>query len=284
MADKRQQDEDKNNQLVVDSGLLDSLLGSPPPPPGAPKTVAPTIRFVKPPPVARDPEPAPEPPIRTSAPVSKASSPVSQPATQPPVSSNPAQTEDKESPEALLHRAGEQSFLEGYFEDAAISFERVADHDPESWSAHYNLALCRERLEQWPEAVESFRAACKLEPRHWRAQTGLGFCLLRDGRAEEALHAFTEALETAPREYQPRLGRAMSQQALENYAEAHGLYAELIEEFDDSEDLLANLMLISLAMDRIGDATSYAERLRQISGGSHAALKAAAESFPSILV
>jgi hypothetical protein len=75
----------------------------------------------------------------------------------------------------------------------------------------------------------------------------------------------------------------MSQQALEKYADAHGLYAELIEEFDDSEDLLANLMLISLAMGRTGDATSYAERLRQISGGSNAALTAAAESFPAIL-
>ena len=249
MAEKRQGDEDKNNHLIVDAGLLDSLLG--PPAPRPPKPLGPAILFVK-------PETAPRPPAAPSA------------------------VERRESPEALLHRAGEQSYLDGRFQDAAEIFERVAAHDPGSWSAHYNLALCRERLERFAEAGVSFEAACQLEPRHWRARTGLGFCLLRGGKAEQALQAFDGALETAPREYQPLLGRAMSMQALKRYADAHGLYAELMEESGDSEDLLANLMLVSLASGRLREAARYAERLRRLAGKSQAALSAAARCFPSI--
>src|SRR5258708_36864484 len=60
------------------------------------------------------------------------------------------------------------------FEAAAKTYEDAAKLDETDRTAHYNLAVCRERLGEWEQAAAAFGKALEQDPRHTSAPVAVG--------------------------------------------------------------------------------------------------------------
>src|SRR5258705_9417715 len=60
------------------------------------------------------------------------------------------------------------------FEEAAGSYAAAVAAEPDHPTAHFDLAVCLEKLEQWKAAATSFRRAMELDPARLQALLGLG--------------------------------------------------------------------------------------------------------------
>ncbi len=83
---------------------------------------------------------------------------------------------------------------QGMPEDAAEQYRKSLELDPESASAHYNLAASLARRSDYAEAERHFRAALEKKP-DTQTYTGLGFVLWQQGRSDEAIASLREAIE-----------------------------------------------------------------------------------------
>jgi tetratricopeptide (TPR) repeat protein len=87
---------------------------------------------------------------------------------------------------------------QGLTEEAGAMYRKSLELDPESASAHYNLAGSLARRGELTEAERHFRAALEERP---NAQTflGLGIVLSQQGRVDEAMASLRDAIEADPR-------------------------------------------------------------------------------------
>ncbi len=81
--------------------------------------------------------------------------------------------------------------------EAIDMYRKSLEMDPESASAHYNLAASLARSEDFAEAEVHFRAVVASEPSSL-AYSGLGFVLWRQNRMDEAVASLQAAIEADP--------------------------------------------------------------------------------------
>ena len=110
------------------------------------------------------------------------------------------------SPETFLAR-GRAQFARQLFEEAADSFHAAIAAEPRHPTAHFDLAVCLEKLERWQAAADSFRRSLEIDSERWQALVGLGSCLLHLGAAEEALSCFERSVEAGAPEEAVLLGK-----------------------------------------------------------------------------
>ena len=159
------------------------------------------------------------------------------------------------------------------FEEAAGSYSAAVAAEPEHPTAHFDLAVCLEKLEQWKAAATSFRRALELDPARWQALVGLGACLLHLDGAEEALACFDLYLSSSDLRQPGLLGRAVALQKLRRYEEAEGAYCELLEINPGAAEPLANLISLSAAREDAGAMAEYSQRLLGVHPQSKTALQ-----------
>ena len=87
---------------------------------------------------------------------------------------------------------------EGLLDDAAASFRRALDLQPESPRIHTNLAEVLFLECQWAEAEQHCRKALALKPDYAEVYSTLGAVLTSQGRLDEAVAALHSALQIAP--------------------------------------------------------------------------------------
>lgn len=136
---------------------------------------------------------------------------------------------------------GELEFALGHFQEAALSYYALAVSEPDNADVHYNLALCLQRAGRWDAAVDAFERVLRLDPEYEEAQLGLGACLLNLNRPEEALETFDQDWR------QPALlGKAVALQLLDRFEEAGRIYEMLLVSAPNSEEVLSNLIAMSV--------------------------------------
>ncbi len=81
--------------------------------------------------------------------------------------------------------------------EAVDMYRSALELDPESATAHYNLAMNLAREGEFAEAEPHFRAAAEIEP-STQAWTGLGLVLWQLNRGDEAVTSLEKAIETDP--------------------------------------------------------------------------------------
>ena len=157
-----------------------------------------------------------------------------------------------------LNNQANQWLAEGKVQQAADTYRKALQLNPNYAQAHYNLSLALDKLGEFSEEQEQLEAAVKLDPKLGAAHDQLGLLALRSGKRDKAEQEFKSALLVNPRdaEAQDSLGvlcnhegndaqaTAMFQQAIESdpkYAKAyvdlgmtlaqHGQYAEAERQF-----------------------------------------------------
>jgi tetratricopeptide (TPR) repeat protein len=177
------------------------------------------------------------------------------------------------SPAAELIASGRARFAQLQFEEAAGSFSAAAAAEPESSAAHYGLAVCLEKLEQWKPAAAAFRRALEIDPGMGNALIGLGACLLHLDADTHALQCFERRLKSDPGNIPALFGRAVALQKLGRYPLAEGAYRELFEVDASPAEALANLIGLAAARDDIQSMAEYSRHLLRINPKSKAALQ-----------
>lgn len=167
---------------------------------------------------------------------------------------------------------GEIEFELGRFADAALSYYAVVVAEPDNVSAHYNLALCLQRAERWDAAFDAFKRVVELDPRRAEARLGVGICLLHLNRVEEALANFTEG-DSAGDERPGVFGQAVALQLLDRFEEARAAYEMLLTSNFNSDEVLSNLIAMSIADHDIDRIRDYSSRLLTMRPSSLAALQ-----------
>jgi tetratricopeptide (TPR) repeat protein len=149
------------------------------------------------------------------------------------------------SPTEEFIAVGRAQFEQLRFEEAAGSFSAAVAAEPDHPAAHFDPAVCLEKLEQWKAAALSFRRALEIGPGLAQALIGLGACLLHLNGAEQALACFEQCLEWGAEPERALLGKAVALQQLSRYEEADPLYRELLETDPGAAEPLANLIALS---------------------------------------
>jgi tetratricopeptide (TPR) repeat protein len=159
------------------------------------------------------------------------------------------------SPEALIAR-GRAQFARQLFEEAADSFRAVIAAEPRHRTAHFDLAVCLEKLERWAPAADSFRRSLEIDSTRWQALVGLGSCLLYLDAPEEALSCFERCLDIGAPPEAVLLGKGVALQKLARLDEAEEAYRDLLDIVPGSVEPLTNLIGMSAAR---GDSVAIAE-------------------------
>ena len=109
------------------------------------------------------------------------------------------------------------------FEDAACSYSRLCEIDPQNSETRFLLGLCYHNLGHHAEALEAFRTVLKKNPAHLQAQLAAGTCLLNLNKHKEALEAFTSAQSLAPDSEAALFGQAVALQMGWSFEDAAAL-------------------------------------------------------------
>ena len=102
-----------------------------------------------------------------------------------------------ELPSIYVHLGTCQKDL-GYFKEAAESFTRALELDPNLKEAHHFLGFCCFKLEDYQQAVACFEKVIELDPGSAIDYANLGINLQRLGHRKEAAYVLKQALELDP--------------------------------------------------------------------------------------
>ena len=167
---------------------------------------------------------------------------------------------------------GEIQFALGRFQEAAGSYFTVVASEPDNTFAQYHLAICLHHLSRWVEAAQTFQRVLDSDPHRDSARLGLGTCLLHLHRVEEALGNFDCCWSDASR-WRALFGKAVALQLLGRWNEAEAAYHRLLLSDPKSEEVLSNLIAMSIETHDLESATRFSMRLLDVSPRSTIALR-----------
>ncbi len=164
---------------------------------------------------------------------------------------------------------GKIQFALGRFQEAAGSYFTVVASEPENSFAQYHLGVCLHHLQRWVEAAQAFE---RVRPHRDEARLGLGSALLHLNRAEEALTSFDSCRSNAARE-KALFGKAVALQLLGRFADSEAVYRQLLASDNNVEEVLANLIAMSMEKHDLEAVGRYSRRLLDASPKSCIAIQ-----------
>lgn len=132
------------------------------------------------------------------------------------------------------------------YQNAETIFADVVTKNPESATAHNNLAGALMDRGAIDEAIFHYRKAIELKPDYQFANYNLGAALVQKGELDEAVQRLNWVLRDNPNDARAyfTLANALSKQGNQNDAIAYyGRALRLVPDFPDAHTNLANLML-----------------------------------------
>jgi tetratricopeptide (TPR) repeat protein len=126
-------------------------------------------------------------------------------------------------------KQGNDSFIVGQYDEAAVAYEKAVEINPDDASAHFNLAITYDNLARYAEAVEAYKKAVTLAPDNANAFCGMGYAHLNLGQYDHAVAACENAVSIKP-DYALAyydMGKALA--AMERHADAVIAYEKAID-------------------------------------------------------
>ena len=103
-------------------------------------------------------------------------------------------------------QSGQQAYAAGDYASALLYFEIARDQGLAGAAVHYNVAVCRYRLEQWSAARDEFRYIATHFPNmRGLAEYNLGLVARSTGDTDTARHHFLAAYEQSPEDEKLRI-------------------------------------------------------------------------------
>ena len=124
---------------------------------------------------------------------------------------------------------GNSEFAAERFEDAARSFKKAVEADPQSVLARMNLAAALTRLGDSAGALEHTQRSLELESDHARANFGMATLLARQGRDQDSIEFYRRAVQKDPSYQDAHFNFANALRRLGRYDEAARHFQEVIQ-------------------------------------------------------
>ena len=159
---------------------------------------------------------------------------------------------------------------QGLPEEAADAYRKALEVDPESATAHYNLASSLTRSGEFAEAEQHFRAILEQGP-STQAYTGLGFVLWQQGRADESMASLLSAIEADPTNASAYSSLAAIQVQQGKLEDAASTYRTLIRN-QPSAKAHEGLAKVLTDLGRTDEARQQLEMARKLEPAPRAAL------------
>jgi tetratricopeptide (TPR) repeat protein len=151
----------------------------------------------------------------------------------------------------------------GQFAEAAGSYFTATVSAPANLYARSRLASCLRRLERWEEAVEAFQAVLNSDPHRDPVRLEMGDCLLHLNRLEAALECFDQCWSDAAQ--RPALfGKGVALQLLRRFDQAEIAYERVLALDGKAEEVLANLIAMSMEVFDLERVQRFSRRLVDI--------------------
>src|SRR6185437_7180752 len=83
-------------------------------------------------------------------------------------------------------KSGHEYFAEGQYEEAAIQYGNALQIDPRDANAHYQLAQCEVKLQQWLPAFQELGRSLQLQPENYPAHLEIANLLIAAHRLKDA--------------------------------------------------------------------------------------------------
>ncbi len=107
---------------------------------------------------------------------------------------DPARVENVRS--VMMLALAKKSFTDGKYEAAEGQFEDIIDKDPNSFVAHFFLALIYSRAERQEAAEQSYKEVLRILPSHLGARFNLALLYEQTGREEDAVSEYRTILRS----------------------------------------------------------------------------------------
>jgi tetratricopeptide (TPR) repeat protein len=139
-----------------------------------------------------------------------------------PVSANPSRKNQVAAAPATekLFSEGVAHFKANRPQEAIAAFEQAIKLDPSIPAVHYNLAMVRYSLKEYPAAIASFQQAIRLNPNYYKAWLNLGNVLDDQGEYEKAIASYGRAATIEPDNGQPHLEAGIAFRRQKQYPQA----------------------------------------------------------------
>jgi tetratricopeptide (TPR) repeat protein len=148
------------------------------------------------------------------------------------------------------------------YDRAEAELRRFLAGDPDSDTAHHQLAICLlQDGRRQPEALEEIRAAIGLAPRDPAHHAMHAFVLFRMDRWKEALAAAGEAIREDPASLPGWLEKARAHFALRQFDEAEAAIRQALALDPDDENSLIILSAIQQQSGNVDSGLATAEKL-----------------------
>jgi len=153
---------------------------------------------------------------------------------------------------------------QGFPEEAGELYEKSLELDPESATAHYNLAASLSRRGEFAAAERHFRAALEEAP-NAQIYTGLGIVQAQQGRKDEAIASLRSAIGADPRQPAPYdgLGTLLAEQG--KLDEAASQFRSLIR-IQPSAAAHQKLAQVLMGLGRTDEAREQIELAKALGG------------------
>jgi tetratricopeptide (TPR) repeat protein len=148
----------------------------------------------------------------------------------------------------------------GRLAEAAGSYYTATVSAPGNLYARMHLGSCLRRLGRWEEAVEAFQTVLHSDPHRDPIRLELGDCLLHLNRVEQALTCFDQCWSDSAQR-QAVFGKGVALQMLRRFDEAEIAYERVLALDGKAEEVLANLLAMSLERFDLERVLRYSRRL-----------------------
>ena len=155
----------------------------------------------------------------------------------------------------------------GRLAEAIGSYYSATVEAPANLYARSRLASCLRRLGRWEQAAEAFQSVLNSDPHRDPLRLELGDCLLHLNRPEQALSCFDQCWSDAAQR-QALFGKGVALQLLRRFEEAEIVYERVLVLDGKAEEVLANLIALSLDAFDLERVLRYSRRLVEINPGS----------------
>ena len=152
-------------------------------------------------------------------------------------------------------------------DEAAESFRRALQLDPNHRNARQNMAETRRQQGRFVESLRWYGSVLETDPEYAPAHAGIGYAMLRFERQEEALESLARAIALQPESpdavnRQVSMGRAL--EALGRTEEAAGHYADAPEIDPRSATALDSFAVLRFRQERYEESLGFYGTLIEI--------------------
>lgn len=154
-------------------------------------------------------------------------------------------------------------FKEGQTSEAEAKFRQAVEFDPESHTAHHNLAVTLAKQGKLDEAIQHFQQAVKLDPSAAETYGNLALAYSESGRPKDAAKALGELVRLEPDSFKAHHDLAKLLRGEKELEEAIKHYQEALRIKPDSAEVNHDLAMGLAEAERDDEAEkAYQEALR----------------------